>query len=80
MADTAHENIEELVTTRHSGDIMNVIRNDLSAFIEQNSTVADKFYDLYVISNSRSPPNIHCTHLFENTSPICYGSQLELGW
>lgn len=69
MADTAHENIEELITTRHSGDSMNVIKNDLSAFMEQNSTAADKFYDLYVISNSGSLPDIRCTRLSENAFP-----------
>lgn len=49
MADTAHGSIEELLTTGHSGDIMNVIKNDLSAFTEQNPTIAGEFYGLYVM-------------------------------
>lgn len=35
---------------------------------------------VYMWCNSRSAPEIHCANLFENTFPICCGSQLELGW
>lgn len=46
---TLHMEVSRNSLPRDILDIMNVIKNDLSAFTEQNPTIAGEFYGLYVM-------------------------------